>query len=407
MGHARRESEPTEEAGSTQRSDVGGPVTNDPGQCSKCGGPLGDGECAAGVCVPCASATPGAGTSTGQESGVGAVDRASAFLIYTLSLPERVVRSTAAVAGGAAKELSQLLVPAAFQSSTTYEVSVRSALKFLVEDVGGVKGSGPEGGGAAPAVDNFLARKAVGNFLDLAGLATLHLSPLWILAIASDVAYGSKAYLRELGEELRREGLIAEDSTIDNIEGLLDAVGRASAQAAKLVDTPPLALEELKQSVTAAATAMREADVRRAVPQAEVARMWNEMREVADREGVSLFEVSSAMTVHMLDRLGQTAKGTWTGISLAGRLLERHVWGHYAAALADIRRKGLYPTLQEVSGPYVRAVWDNFSQRRATVTEDVLSGSLPRRMYRWLAARWTRRRAAGREAAEHVEGPAG
>ena len=34
-------------------------------------------------------------------------------------------------------------------------------------------------------IDNFVARKTVGNFIELAGLATLHLSPLTLLAVVS------------------------------------------------------------------------------------------------------------------------------------------------------------------------------------------------------------------------------
>ena len=49
---------------------------------------------------------------------------------------------------------------------------------------------------------------------------------------------------------------------------------------------------------------------------------------------------------------------------------------HYVESLADIRRRGLYAALRDTSGPYVEAVWQNFSSDKATVTEDVLSGKL-------------------------------
>ncbi len=139
----------------------------------------------------------------------------SRFLLYTLSLPERVVRSTIGLTAGAAREAAHALVPEAFQSSKVYELVIASSLNFLTEDIGGVEQQARPG--EAPSVDNFLARKAVGNFVDLAGLATLHLSPIWVFAVVSDVAYGSKVYLNELAAELRQRGLTRPDSTINRV----------------------------------------------------------------------------------------------------------------------------------------------------------------------------------------------
>src|SRR5262249_1054327 len=81
------------------------------------------------------------------------------FLLSTASLPERAVRTTLGLAAGAARETAQLLVPRAFQNSKTYELVVRNSLRFLTEDVGGVK---PQEAGQA-AENGFMARKAVGN----------------------------------------------------------------------------------------------------------------------------------------------------------------------------------------------------------------------------------------------------
>ena len=91
--------------------------------------------------------------------------------------------------------------------------------------------------------------KAVGNFIELAGLATLHLSPLTLLAIVSDVAYGSQTYLNELAEELKSEGLIPEKSTISHASDLLDAVREASGVTAQAFDLPPTSIEGLRNTI--------------------------------------------------------------------------------------------------------------------------------------------------------------
>src|SRR3954471_7541157 len=77
------------------------------------------------------------------------------YLLYTLSLPERALRSGGAVIAGTIRESTNLLVPQAFQDSKTYTVMVRQMLDFLAEDVGGVARSGKAN--EAPPVQDFVA----------------------------------------------------------------------------------------------------------------------------------------------------------------------------------------------------------------------------------------------------------
>lgn len=296
------------------------------------------------------------------------------YLLYTLSLPERALRSTAGLAGGALREASELLVPAAFQDSKTYSTLVRQTLDFLVEDIGGVKRE--EGEGTEPKIEGFVARKAVGNFVEMAGMATLHLSPLMLLAIVSDIAYGSQSYLKELAEELKREGVIDEDSTINHAGDLLDAVRQTTGAAATTFDTPPLSIEGLRESINQTTEAAGKLDPTKILPKSEINHLWDEMRTIAAEENVSLFEVSSAMTLYSLDKVATVGRGALSGVRVAGTLLDRHVIDHYRQAITEIHTKGYYATIAEASGPYIEAVWENFSTTRSTITEDLLSGKL-------------------------------
>ena len=296
------------------------------------------------------------------------------YLLYTLSLPERTLRSGAGLVGGALREATSLLVPQAFQNSTTYSIMVRQMLDFVVQDVAGVHGAQPAD---APAqVENFVARKAVGNFLEMAGWATFHLSPMTVLAVVSDVAYGSQAYLKELSDELKRQGVIDEQSTIDHVDDLLSAVASASQTTASAFDTPPLSVEGLKDTIDRTRQAVAAIDPTKALPQAEIERLWSEMHELASREGVGVLEVSSTMTLHTLSKVGVAAKGALSGVRVAGTLVDRHILTHYSTALGEIRERGLYATLSTAAQPYIEAVWFNFSSDRATLTEDLLSGKM-------------------------------
>ena len=309
------------------------------------------------------------------------------YLLYSLSLPERALRTTTGVAGGAIRESAALLVPQAFQDSKTYSVLVKETLQFLTEDVGGVK-SAKTSDSEEPGIDDFVARKTVGNFVEMAGLATLHVSPMMLLAVVSDIAYGSQVYLNEITEELKREGVIDENTTIDRASDLLAAVSNASGVAATAFNTPPISVEGLREMIDQTQSAISEIDPAQVLPQAEVQRMWNDMQEIADRENVSLFDVSSAMALHSLDRVASVGRGALSSTRAMGRLFNRHVIDHYRTALGDLQEQGYYATLAATSQPYSDAVWTNFSTDKTTITEDLLSGKLvgqtARSVGRWL-----------------------
>lgn len=311
------------------------------------------------------------GGDAGPESeGAGGPRGLGGLLLYGLSLPERAVRSAIGLGAGAVQEVAGLLVPKSFQDAQTYRVVVRNSLNFLTTNIAGVKSQ--DAGDELPP--DFVARKTVGNFLDLAGLATFHVSPLWMLAIVSDVAHGTKTYVSELADELQSKGLIDDTSVVHGVDDLLAAVGKASGRTAAVFDAPPLSTDQLRATLHDVRAALGSADLQAVLPAGEVQRLWNEMREIATRENVSLLGVSAGVTMRSLERLKAISSGALSGVHVAGDLLSRHVVSHYVDALTEIRTRGFFQTLRESYSPYVEAVWTNFSGSRGTITEDVVSG---------------------------------
>ncbi len=80
------------------------------------------------------NASEPAPTAEPADPGYSAVAR---YLLYSLSLPERALRSGSAVVAGAVRESAALLVPQAFQDSKTYSVMIKQMLDFMAEDIGG------------------------------------------------------------------------------------------------------------------------------------------------------------------------------------------------------------------------------------------------------------------------------
>lgn len=294
------------------------------------------------------------------------------YLTYGISLPERALRSTSAMVGGVLRESASLLIPQAFQDSRSYQMFVTQMLDFLANDVGGVESEEP----SSTDVEGYVAKKAVSNFVELVGLATLHMSPMTILAITSDLAYGSTHMLKELSAELKKQGVIAEESTIDSTADFLHAISETSGDAANAFDMPPLSVEGLQDTIAKTQEKLASIEPTKVLPQAELNRMWDNMHEIATREKVDVFQISSAMTMYSMNQVGAVAKGALTTIRVTADVIDKHIFDHYWTALEDISHQGIYSFVGEVSQPYFSAVWNNFSMDKSTLTQDLLSGKL-------------------------------
>ena len=200
-------------------------------------------------------------------------------MVYGLTLPERTVRSAAALISGAAGESVALIVPRSFQDSKSYRVFVQQMLDMVSHNVGGVKKETPKTDKAtqATAAENYVAKKTVGTFIDLAGMSMMHVSPLTVLAIVSDVAHGSTYYLNELATELKSQGVINEDSTIGSTADLLASIGDASASTADQFDTPPIDLKGLADTIRQTQEQLSGIDPTKLIPQSEIKSLWADM----------------------------------------------------------------------------------------------------------------------------------
>lgn len=315
-------------------------------------------------------------------------------VLYGLSLPERVLRSTAGVLGGTLRDSAEVLLPAAFRNAQTYRVFVGQMLDFMADRVGRVD-AGPSAG-----PDDFLARKTVGNFVDVASLATFHLSPMLLLAVVADVAYGSKTYLREMAEELERQGVIEDAGRIDKVDDLLEQVVAASRQATTAFDLPPLSAEALRQTVRDTRAAVAAIDPSAVLPERELGALWRDLQAAAKRQRVSAFKLSGLVTLASLDSVAKVGSGALSTAQAAGTLFDRHVIDHYRAVLGRVDDVGFYPMLRTVGRPHLEAAWANFAPQRRTFTERLAKqlaaadgplAQAPGRVRRWLGKRVGRR----------------
>jgi len=123
---------------------------------------------------------------------------------FLLSLPERAVRSVAALLGGLVHETFALALPRVVRQSRLYEATAKNLLRVTIELVGGVDARIPTESEYEPDPGRLAVRKGVGNAVELGSIAAFGFSPLWILAAAADVTRGSRIYLDAYVAELIR-----------------------------------------------------------------------------------------------------------------------------------------------------------------------------------------------------------
>jgi hypothetical protein len=273
---------------------------------------------------------------------------------FLLSLPERVVRAAAAIAGGAVHETAELVLPRLVRRSRLYEASAKNLLRVAIELVGGVEGAGPPQEPDAPPAGQLALRKGAGNVVEFGSIAAFGFSPLWLLAAASDVAHGSRVYLAELAVELKRAGVLPDEVEVGSIDELLAVLERGTGGTARLIDVPPLELAELRRSV---AELRAEAD---ALPApGELAALFEALRGTARAEDRSLLEVSS---------------GVGLAFVLSARTLSRdRLVVPYREDWRPLRREGFAAYARRVARPYREAVAAHLDADRPTWTDKLVA----------------------------------
>jgi hypothetical protein len=270
--------------------------------------------------------------------------RTGAFLA---SIPERIVRSLAAVVGGAVHETAELVLPRMARRSRLYEATAKNMLRIAVELVGDVERSAPP---EEPEVGEVMKRKAAGNVVELGSIAAFGFSPLWLLAAASDVSRGSRVYLDALVLELKRAGVLRKEAQFGTVDDVLAALEGTSGTTARLVDLPPLELADLRASLGELRSSAGELPTPR-----ELAAVYGGLRRAAARERRPLLEVSAGMGLAFL---------------LSARNVGReNLLGPYREDLAPLRREGFAAYARRVSGPYRQALAGHFDRDRETWTE--------------------------------------
>lgn len=292
---------------------------------------------------------------------------------YVLSLPERVLRSASALAGGLLNELGEAVVPAAIRRTRLYRSLVETTLRFLIEQVGEVEGVYPAG---TELAENFLLRRTAGNGIELIGILTFRASPVWVLAALADLSGAGRLLIGEIAESLRAEGLIGPEVRPSTMDQILDALEETAGRAAEAINTPPLDVAGLRQEWAAIQKSARGLSFSGLPAIETLERSWRDLDSTARREGQSVFQLSALLALEAVTRLprgmGWLGKSSLVAARVTGDAVATHILEHYSETLQTIRTMGLANWWMVQFRPYLAAAARQFRPGKISWTQKFL-----------------------------------
>ena len=295
---------------------------------------------------------------------------------YLLSLPERVVRSASALAGGLVREIGEVTLPEGIRQSRLYTHLVEMTLRFMIEQVGEVEGVYPD---EDRLNEQFLVQKTAGSGLEMIGILAFRASPVWILAALADVTGAGRSLLGDITKSLKDEGLLDRDREFSTVDQMLDGLEQSAGKAAATINAPPLDFAGLREEWSSLQTELRKLPPKSLPSIESVTGTWDAITREARRQNRSTFEMSSVMAlsaigtlpekVYWLSRSAKLA-GKRTGQMFAGPLLE-----HYSTTLAEIRDLGFLKYWTRQFRPYLQGAASQFSPGRGSLTQRLLGKS--------------------------------
>jgi hypothetical protein len=289
---------------------------------------------------------------------------------YVLSLPERVLRSATAVAGGLLREVGEVTIPSAVRRTRLYHNLVEVTLRFLVEQVGEVKGVYP---GEEELTQDFLVRRTAGNGIELMGILAFHASPVWVLAALADASGAGSVLIREITNSLKQEGLLDADANFDSVEEMLHGLEGSAGRMAETVNAPPLDVATLRRDWEAVKHELSRIPPRNLPSLNSLRKVWQDIEQEAAEQKRTVFQVSSVMAIAAISDLPRKARWLSASARLAvgktGSLMSETLLEHYRTTLQHIRRDGYLPYAARQFRPYLHAAASQFSPEHGSLTE--------------------------------------
>jgi hypothetical protein len=292
---------------------------------------------------------------------------------YVVSLPERVVRSATALAGGLVREIGEVTIPRTVRQSHLYQNLVEPTLRFLIEQVGEVDSVYPK---EEQLSEDFLVRRTAGNGIELVGIIAFRASPVWVLAALADASGAGRYLIREITDSLKEAKLLDPDAKFSTVDQMLDGLEGSASRLAATVNTPPLDVATLRGEWESVRKDLAKIPPSRLPSLDSLREVWTGMKDTATREDRTVFEVSSLMAMSAIAAIPQKTRWMSASARLAagktGAVMSAVLVDHYRATLTEIHKTGYVPYAVRQFRPYLYAAASQFSPQHRSLTERLL-----------------------------------
>lgn len=296
---------------------------------------------------------------------------------FVLSIPERALRSAGALSGGLVREIGAVAVPARLRRSNLYRLMVDVTVRFLIEQVGEVEGVYPDGEGSEGRLaSNFLLKRGASHGIELLGILTLHVSPIWVLAALADATGAGHDLIQRIAQALKDEGLLDAGSEFGAVDQILDGLENTSAQLARTLNMPPVSLVGLREEWGKLRNALPALPASKLPSLERLEEVWQHLVSSALAENRGVFTLGATLALTTLTEL----PGRFVWLSRAagvaarktGAVLGEELLMHYVDALNEISKAGFFAYWRKGFRPYLAAAAGQFAPGHESSTERLL-----------------------------------
>lgn len=288
---------------------------------------------------------------------------------YLISLPERIIRSGVSGVTSISTLISTVFFPKALKNSATYRVTYGMLQQFLVEKVAGVEIEEKD----FVLKKNYVARKTLGSILEGVGLVSIRFSPVWILAILSDLSGGSKEYFQRILQDLQRNGLIDGGKQYNSVFDVLEQIQATTKVGVNTFDMPPLSKEDFTEFKQEIKNVYQQNTATTKKMMHELETVYKQMNTVSRDKKLNLAQLNGAMAMELMKR------GAKKGIDISKvtsvsslKLLHELFIESYKETLNDISKQGKRSYLIRHMTPFVRQIQKYYQPDTVTTTDKLI-----------------------------------
>jgi hypothetical protein len=220
---------------------------------------------------------------------------------------------------------------------------------------------------------DFLLRRGASHGIELLGLVTLHVSPIWILAALADAAGAGGALIEKISQALKDEGLLDAGTRFETIDQLLDGLEKTGDHLANTLNAPPLNVAGMRSEWRKLKSELARLP-RAALPTAgSLQDMWRDLVASAKSQERSVFAVCSVIALSTLrdvpSNMRWLSQAAYIAAARTGSIVGEALLDHYKSALREISNEGFVAYWRRQFRPYLRAAAEQFTSAKLSTTE--------------------------------------